>query len=45
MSSKYGINVELYNGSLNGYDIDNKRPIAIVAMIVSLRLGCMYLAQ
>ncbi len=29
MSSKYGINVELYNGSLNGYEIDNKRPIAI----------------
>lgn len=30
MPSKYGINVELYNGSLNPYEINNKRPIAIV---------------
>lgn len=30
MASKYGVNVEMYNGSLNPYEIDNKRPIAIV---------------
>lgn len=39
MSSKYGINVELYNGSLNGYDIDNKRPIAIVGDDSKLEAG------
>ena len=30
MPSKYGVNVELYNGSLNPYEINNRRPIAIV---------------
>ena len=30
MPSKYGVNVELYNGSLKPYEINNKRPIAIV---------------
>lgn len=30
MASKYGINVELYNGSLKPYKINNSRPIAIV---------------
>ncbi|ALV24546.1 major tail sheath protein [Campylobacter iguaniorum] len=30
MASKFGVNVELYNGSLKPYDIENSRPIAIV---------------
>lgn len=30
MSSKYGVNIELYNGSNNPYKINNERPIAII---------------
>ncbi|MGH1601725.1 phage tail protein [Campylobacter majalis] len=30
MSAKYGVNIELYNGSNNPYKINNERPIAII---------------
>lgn len=30
MSAKFGVNVELYNGSLNPYKIQNSRPIALI---------------
>ncbi|MGG7049058.1 MULTISPECIES: phage tail protein [unclassified Campylobacter] len=39
MPAKYGVNVELYNGSLNGYDIKNSRPIALVGDDTKLEVG------
>lgn len=39
MPSKYGVNVELYNGSLNPYEINNRRPIAIVGDDSKLAAG------
>ncbi|MGP1580329.1 MAG: phage tail protein [Wolinella sp.] len=30
MASKYGVNIELYNGSLAPYKINNERPIALI---------------
>ncbi len=39
MSSKYGVNVELRNGSLTPYTIENSRPIAIVGDTKSLENG------
>ncbi|WP_257617162.1 hypothetical protein [Campylobacter pinnipediorum] len=39
MPSKYGVNVELYNGSLNPYEINNQRPIAIVGDDRTLAAG------
>lgn len=39
MPSKYGVNVELYNGSLNPYEINNRRPIAIVGDDTTLVKG------
>ncbi|WP_226996906.1 hypothetical protein [Campylobacter pinnipediorum] len=39
MPSKYGVNVELYNGSLNPYEINNQRPIAIVGDDSTLAAG------
>nr|DAO67313.1 MAG TPA: tail sheath tube [Caudoviricetes sp.] len=39
MPSKYGVNIELYNGSLNTYEINNRRPIAIVGDDSKLTAG------
>ena len=39
MASKFGVNVELYNSSLNAYEIDNKRPIAVVGSDDTLPAG------
>lgn len=39
MPSKYGVNVELYNDSLNSYEINNRRPIAIVGDDSKLTAG------
>ncbi|CUU72306.1 phage tail protein [Campylobacter hyointestinalis] len=39
MASKFGVNVELYNGSLKPYEIQNSRPIAIVGDDSTLESG------
>ncbi|MGP1484905.1 MAG: phage tail protein [Campylobacter sp.] len=39
MASKYGVNIELYNGSLNAYKINNERPIAIIGDDDKIKVG------
>lgn len=39
MAAKFGVNVELYNGSLKPYEIENSRPIAIVGDDITLEAG------
>ncbi|MSN96350.1 phage tail protein [Campylobacter sp. FMV-PI01] len=39
MASKFGVNVELHNGSLNPYKIENSRPIALVGDDTTLDPG------
>lgn len=39
MASKFGVNIELYNGSLAPYKINNERPIAIIGDDSTLSSG------